>query len=73
MISGCDTRLHFRLSGSHLGFGFLDSLDVTIILFLFNWLGWHSWLIGELLLLHLDLLLNGGFTLNKHSLKFSSF
>lgn len=72
-ISICDSVFHFLLSGGHLGSSFLNGLDVTIILFLFNWLCWLSWLIGKLLLLHLDLLLDGGFTLNEHLLELSGF
>ena len=72
-ICVADTFFHCFLGGSHLGLDFLDGLDVTIILFLFNWLSWYCWLSSKLFLLHLNLLLDGGFTLNKHFLELSGF
>lgn len=60
LIGGLEASVHLSLSGSHLGLGLFDGLDMSIILFLLDWFSGLSWLISHPLLLHLNLLLDSG-------------
>jgi len=62
LIGLLKTSVHLSLGSSHLSLDLLDSLDMSIIFFLFNWLSWNCWLVGHLFLLHLNFLLNSGFS-----------
>jgi len=73
LISLLKSRIHSCLSGCHLGFDFLNGLNMTIVLLLLNWLSGHSWLSCKFLLLHLNLLIYGGLSCNQHLLKLSCF
>ena len=73
IICVLETLLHLLLGSLHLSLGFLDSLEMTIIFLLLDWLLWDSWFSSESLLFHLNFLLDGSLTGHKHLLKLSCF
>ena len=72
VVSLSDSLIHCLLGSSHLGFHFLDSFNVSVILLLLDGFGGDGWLGGKLGLLICNLLLDSCLSSDQHLLELSS-